>query len=82
MSSTTPPAKFPVISVSSNNTDNPAAATAKKQTSINPFLPVAETGKRTPDKTTKPQYTWKPGHGTIEKVDKRTGEIFHLAECR
>lgn len=31
---------------------------------------------------TKPQtqYVWKPGHGAIEKIDKRTGDIYHLAE--
>jgi hypothetical protein len=23
---------------------------------------------------------WKPGHGLVEKVDKLTGEIVHLAE--
>lgn len=28
----------------------------------------------------KPTYVWKPGHGAIEKVDRRTGEIFHLCE--
>ena len=28
----------------------------------------------------KPSYVWKPGHGAIEKVDRRTGEIFHLCE--
>lgn len=34
---------------------------------------------KTPSKP-KTQYVWKPGHGAIEKVDKRTGEIYHLAE--
>ena len=28
----------------------------------------------------KSAYVWKPGHGAIEKVDRRTGEIFHLCE--
>ncbi|TXH72086.1 MAG: hypothetical protein E6Q85_06795 [Thiothrix sp.] len=34
-------------------------------------VPVLEQGGRV---------IWKPGHGLIEKVDKLTGEIVHLAE--
>lgn len=30
--------------------------------------------------TSKSRMVWKPGHGIIEKVDKLTGEIMHLAE--
>jgi hypothetical protein len=30
----------------------------------------------------KPKMVWKPGHGSIEKVDKVTGEIMHLVEER
>ena len=31
---------------------------------------------------TKPKMVWKPGRGSIEKVDKLTGEIMHLVEER
>lgn len=37
-------------------------------------------GNQTQPAKPQTQYVWKPGHGAIEKVDKRTGDIYHLAE--
>ncbi len=47
--------------------------------------PVQDELPAPPEPNTRPhqvgkKHLWKPGHGVIEKVDKLTGEIVHLAE--
>ena len=47
---------------------------------ISTVLRPAITIETTPVKDQAGRVVWKPGHGLIEKVDKLTGEIYHLVE--
>jgi hypothetical protein len=57
-----------------------SAVTAKQRLAIAKTLNPTVVKPITVAKVKKPQYVWKHGHGAIEKVDRRTGEIFHLCE--
>lgn len=88
-----PVMKAPIIvdnSVQYGKVEVPIAATSKNSAAAaKQRLMVAKASNPRPaapiplpvvPKAKKPQYVWKPGHGAIEKVDRRTGEIFHLCE--